>query len=118
MAMNSRTSGGESHTGPTEKLPEIVRKAGVCFIPCSDPTSRPQLNQNESSLTERCVPMYVNVTHKSNSKKQVNRAYSDSQLTVFIAFVYEGNVENALLVIEWHFQRYILYLYHSHFSTL
>ena len=33
MALLSRTGGGQIRTGPTRKLPEIVRRTGVYFRP-------------------------------------------------------------------------------------
>ena len=35
MAPVSRTGGGQIRTGPTGKLPEIVRRTGVYFRPCT-----------------------------------------------------------------------------------
>ena len=31
MALVSRTGGDQSHTGPTEKLPEIIRRTSLYF---------------------------------------------------------------------------------------
>ena len=35
MAPVSGTAGGQIRTGPTGKLPEIDRRTGVYFVPCS-----------------------------------------------------------------------------------